>query len=877
MRLERSQKLNPLFHSALEREPSERAVFPDETCGGDDCLQKQGQPLPAPHEEAGGFSDKPGIKVKVRSAADDRTELAAGQIFGHYQIVSRLGMGGMGEVYLAEDTRLDRKVALKILPATVVSDKQRMSRFTQEAKAASALNHPNILTIHEIDQTDSTHFIATEFIDGETLRQHMTDAQIPIHEALEIGIQVASALSAAHQLRIIHRDIKPENIMIRRDGIVKILDFGLAKLTKPEREAALDTQASTEIKTKPGVMIGTPQYMSPEQSRGLDVDARTDIWSLGCVLYEMVTGQRPFTGATTMDLLSAILNREPDLLSHHLPEVPRELQHIVTKTLRKDPEERYQAVKDLLIDLKDLKHELEPTEPDSRSLGVAPNARAEKTAVSHLVMALSIVCVLAGLGGLLFYFAVGGGPKPRPSTTGPKKIAVLPFRSLSTDQDDEYLGLGLSDTLITRLSNIRQIVVRPTSAVRKYAGREVDPLAVGSEQHVDAVLEGSVERAGDRLRVTVRLINLKDKRPVWGRTFNEKLTDILTVQDQISERLALELAVNLTGEEKRDLTKRYTDDAEAYQLYLKGRYLWNKRTAGDLKKSVASFEQAVEHDPRFALAYAGLADSYNLLSDYESLPAEETYPQAKAAAAKALELDGELAEARTSLAYIEAFYEWDWARAEMQFKSAIELNPNYATAHQWYAEYLSAMGRTREALTEIKRAEELDPVSLIIGAVEAWILYFAHDYDSAIAKCLKVIEMDPNFAEAYEYLKRAYDQKGMYREAIAARQTRRRILGRDARETSALRVAASATTSRVYWKKRLEQEIEESKQEELSAFEMAEIFAQLGDKDRALDWLVKAHAQRHFMIMYLKVAPNLDPLRSDPRFADLVGRVGLPQ
>jgi tetratricopeptide (TPR) repeat protein len=370
---------------------------------------------------------------------------------------------------------------------------------------------------------------------------------------------------------------------------------------------------------------------------------------------------------------------------------------------------------------------------------------------------------------------------------------------------------------------------------------------------------------------------VRDERPVWGRTFDEKLTDILTVQDQIAQRLASALALNLTGEEKESLTKQYTDDAEAYQLYLKGRYLWNKRTAGDLKKSVVYFKEAVERDPLFALAYAGLADSYSLLTDYEDLPAEETYPQAKMAATKALEIDGELAEARTSLAYIQAFYEWDWARAEMQFKNAIALNPNYATAHQWYAEYLSAMGRTEEALAEIKRAEELDPVSLIISAVEGWILYFAHDYDRAIAKCLRVIEMDPNFAEAYEYLKRSYDQKRMYKEAIAARQTRRRLLGRDTRDTAALRIAASTTSNKIYWQKRLELEIDESKDENLSAFEMAEILSQLGEKERALEWLEKAQAQHHFMITYVKVAPNLDPLRSEPRFADLLRRVGLSQ
>ena len=506
--------------------------------------------------------------------------------------------------------------------------------------------------------------------------------------------------------------------------------------------------------------------------------------------------------------------------------------------------------------------------------GAAFNERSGNIGES-LRSVLLIAGLFATISGVLIYFSFLRGSNPEPAVPEVKKVAVLPFRSLSAASDDEYLGLGVSDTLITRLSNMRQIMVRPTNSIRKYAGQEFDPLAAGREQRVNAVLEGTVERAGDRLRVTVRLISIEDGRPVWGETFDEKFTDILTVQDQIAERLTDALAVRLTGDEKRNLTKQYTANAEAYQLYLKGRYFWNKRTAHDLKKSVVYFKEAVEKDPRFALAYAGLADSYSLLTDYEAMPAEETYPQARMAVAKALDIDGELAEARTSLAYIKAFYEWDWANAETEFKRAIVLNPNYATAHQWYAEYLSAMDRTNEALAEIKRAQELDPVSPIISAVEAWILYFAHDFDGAIAKCLKVIDMDPNFAEAYEYLKRSYDQKGMYKEAISARQTRRKILGRETRDNASLRIAASATNKKVYWQKRLELEIEESKQDQLSAFEMAEILAQLGAKDRALDWLIKAHSQRHFMMMYLKVAPNLDPLRSDPRFAELLSRVGL--
>jgi TolB-like protein/DNA-binding winged helix-turn-helix (wHTH) protein/Tfp pilus assembly protein PilF len=466
-------------------------------------------------------------------------------------------------------------------------------------------------------------------------------------------------------------------------------------------------------------------------------------------------------------------------------------------------------------------------------------------------------------------------PREKRAVATVRSLAVLPFKPIGAGEEDEYLGLGMADALITKLSNLREINIRPTSAVRKYGTRDQDPVAAARELGVEAVVEGNVQRVGERVRVTVQLVSVQDGAPLWAETFDEHFTNIFAVQDRISEQVARALTLKLNTAELELLTKRYTENSEAYRLYLKGRYFWNKRTVEGLNKGIGYFNEAIEKDPSYALAYVGLADSYSLLSDYNGLPPKKSYPPAREAAEKALELDERLAEAHAALAFIKAAYDWDWPGAEREYRRAIELNPNYETAHQWYAEYLSGMGRHEEALAEIRRAKEINPLSLIINAVEAWVLYHAREYEQSIAQSRKVVEMDPNFAEVYEYLKRCYDQKGMYREAIAARQTRRKLAGYDAEETASLREAAAATSASVYWQKRLEQELEEAKREPSTPFDMAEIFAQLGRRDEAFAWLEKAYEERSFLMMYLKVAPKLDPLRSDPRYADLLRRVGL--
>ena len=491
----------------------------------------------------------------------------------------------------------------------------------------------------------------------------------------------------------------------------------------------------------------------------------------------------------------------------------------------------------------------------------------------RLALAASLV-ILSGLTLALTYAWTSRKSQVTKTAATVTSLAVLPFKPIGAGGEDEYLGLGMADALITKLGNIQKINIRPTSAVRRYDAPNQDPVAAGRELGVEAVIEGSVQRVGGRIRVTVQLVSVKDRTPLWAEKFDEQFTDIFTVQDRISEQVARALTLTLSSAEKELLTKHFTENSDAYQLYLKGRYFWNKRTVEGLNKGISYFNEAVEKDPSYALAYVGLADSYSLLSDYDGLPPEEAYPQAKKAAEKALALDDQLAEAHAALGLIKTSYDWDWPGAEREYKRAIELNPNYETAHQWYAEYLSGMGRHQEAITEIRRAKEINPVSLIINAVEVSVLYIAREYDQAISQGQKALEMDPHFAEVYGYLRRCYDQKGMYKEAIAARQMRRKLAGFDAEETAALREAAAATSSKVYWQKRLEQELEESKRELSTAFDMAEIYAQLGEKDEAFASLERAYEERSVMMMYLKVLPNLDPLRTDPRYANLLQRVG---
>jgi eukaryotic-like serine/threonine-protein kinase len=827
--------------------------------------------------------------------------IAAGTRLGRYEIRSPLGAGGMGEVYLAWDSKLERTIALKILPAEVSSDKQRMRRFTLEARAASALNHPNIITIYEIDQIDSMRIIATEFIDGMTLRASMASRRMTLDEALDVAIQVASALVAAHAAGIVHRDIKPENIMVRRDGYVKVLDFGLAKMTEPQVSGS---EATTLFETATGVVIGTVTYMSPEQARGLAIDEQTDIFSLGIVIYEMASGRTPFEGETASDMIASILKTEPPPLVQYSPEIPGELQRIVERALCKDCAERYQTAKDLWIDLRNLKRELEfeaklgrsPAQSSTgretkatrsggqetiETVGQTGERRGEATSARSISNAEYLVGgikrhrrrVIAMTAALIFAVAICAYLYFARSSKTIDSIAVLPFVNTSADPNTEYLSDGITDSLINSLSQLPNLRVMSRNSVFRYKGREIDAQAAGRDLSVQAVLTGRVVQHGDTLSISAELIDTQDNRHIWGEQYNRKLTDIFTVQEEIASEISERLRLRLSGEEKKRLTKRYTENTEAYQLYLKGRYYWNKRTGETLRKGVEHFQQAIEKDPSYALAYAGLADSYILLGVYNVLPPKEAYPLAKAAAMRALEMDETLAEAHVSLASVMGDYDWERTRAEREYTRAIELNPNYATAHQWYAELLSQMGRHEEAIIQIKQAKELDPLSLIINSVEGWLYYLARQPDQAIEQCRKVTEMDPNFSVVHVYLGRALAFKGEYEQAIAELQTAIR-LDEDSWTLASLGHTYAIAGRREEALKLLNRLKELSTRRHVSPYHIAAIHAGLNEKEQAFEWLKKAYEQREQSLIFLKVDPLMDNLRSDSRFADLLRRVG---
>ena len=823
--------------------------------------------------------------------------IAAGTKLGRYEIRSHLASGGMGEVYMAQDTKLDRKVALKILPGTVATDRGRMIRFVQEARAASALNHPNILTIYEIEQIDSVNFIATEFIDGETLRQRMRDAPMKLAEMLGIAIQAVSALVAAHAAGIIHRDIKPENVMLRKDGIAKVLDFGLAKLTERVTPELVDADAPTRavVKTGPGMVMGTAIYMSPEQARGMVVDARTDIFSLGVLIYEMVAGRLPFEGSTTNEILASILNdKEPSPLARYARQVPPELERIVEKALRKDRERRYQTVKDMLLDLQSLKQhqeveaELERSRPPDMSGGQTVVSGASSTAegraaqttpiteslanrINHrkrsLIIALPVLIVAVASLSYLFYFA-------RPATAI-NSIAVLPLTNTTHDPNTEYLSDGISEALINSLTQLQQLRVIARSTAFHYKGKEADPQVVGRDLNVRAVLMGRVRQTGDTLNIQVDLVDATTGAQLWGKEYEGKVSDVLSVKQSIAREVTEKLRLRMSDEEQRQLVRHDTTNAEAYQFYLRGRYLWNKRTAEGIERAIEQFQEAIDRDPNYALGYVGLADCYGLLEEYAGVPASETLPKARAAADRALQIDDSLSEAHTSSALV--FNQmWRWAEAEGEYKRAISLNPNYPTAHHWFSIYFRMKGQLDDSLKEIKQAQELDPLSAVISQNVAEVYLLKNDLNSAIAECKRIIELDPNFPGAHEELGFAYLKQRRYEEATAEFQETVELSGSASKNLGDLGYCYAVTGRRTEAQAILKELEEKYARREAIGQYLAEVYAGLGDRDQAFTWLGRDFERRSgIRLPFIKWWFTFDDLRGDPRYVDLLRRMGL--
>ena len=891
---ERLQQIEELFHSALALEPNERADFLARGCDGDEALRSEVESLLKSHDLGEGFIEQSAADVAAELLAGGQARLEAGRTINHYRVISTLGAGGMGEVYLAKDQKLDRQVAIKILNEKFSRDESNLKRFVREAKAASALNHPNILVIHEIGESEGAHYIVSEFVEGQTLREILTQSQMSLEEVLDVSIQIAGALSAAHGAHLVHRDIKPENVMVRPDGYVKVLDFGLAKLVEQENKSFLGLEDSTagQNQTTKGVILGTVNYMSPEQAKGEKIDERTDVFSFGVVIYEMLAGRTPFAGASVSETFANLINAEPQPLSRLTANVPDELQRIVSKMLLKERDERYQTMNDVLTALKDLRKNLTLDEKleysDSRgdkaneTLSAATGeANKYTTETQHgfsptfkryqPLAAFSLAALLVGAIGLGYYFFYAG--KRASSAGGKKSIAVLPLKPINTASRDEIYEIGIADSLILKLSSMKGFIVRPLSATRKYADIEQDPLAAGREQQVDYVLASNYQLAGGRIRVTSQLFNVASGQIEETYKSEKDVANVFAMQDAIAVEIGNILSARFATTSSGAVAKRGTTNEEAYRLFLQGMYLVDKRNLADARKAVENFEQAVNLDPKYAQAWAGRAHAHRAVANFggRSINIHDEYQKSIEAINKALALDQNLADAHSALCENKMLYEWDFGGAERECKRAIELDPNSSLAHQIYSRYLMGRGRFDEAIAEIKIAIDLEPASLYSHRLYGNNLYNARRYEEAVLQFKRVIAMDPNFGSTYTWLSNALEVQGNHAEAFEWFMKSPALQQADEGTIQAFKTAYQTAG----WQGILRERAKRFEGGNESYFFGAIYHAQIGDKDKAFEYLEKSYQRREWSMHILKVEPRLDSLRGDPRFDELVKRVEL--
>jgi eukaryotic-like serine/threonine-protein kinase len=784
-----------------------------------------------------------------------------GKTVGQYRILQKLGSGGMGVVYKAEDKKLGRLVALKFLPEESSHDSLALERFQREARTASALNHPHICTIYDIDQYVGQPYIVMEFLEGETLRERIASKPLATDELLEMAIGIVDALEAAHAKGVIHRDIKPANIFVTSRSQCKVLDFGLAKLVSSSRaDASSEEATAVEQLTSPGTTMGTISYMSPEQARGEELDARTDLFSFGAVLYEMATGRRAFAGTTTALIHDAILNRAPlPPASVDAPVAP-ELESIIFKALEKSRNLRYQSASELRADLVRFKRQIDSGRSET-SLTATPASTRKFQFTKSVIVAAALVLVALAVAGYWLSRRTGDVDS----------IAILPFANDTASPDAEYLSDGITESIINSLSQLPNLRVSARSLVFRYKGKDVDPRTAGQELNVRAVLTGRVVQRGNNLTVQTELVDAGTGSQLWGQQYNRQLAEILTVQEDIASEISSRLQSRLTGEELRRMTKRYTEDTEAYQLYLRGRYNWNKGTIEGFEKAIDYFHQATEKDPKYGLAYAGLADSNLSLGTYWV----ESIAEAKAAAMKALQIDDSLAEAHVAVGNIKLLLDWDWASADKEYKRAIQLAPALALAHNQYGMYLAAMGRLDEAVAAVQRALELEPLSPIINSDLAWYLLYGGKYERAVEQFRKTLEIDTSYVSAHWGLGITYRQLGMFKEAINELNKALDLSGASPVISGHVGYTYAASGDAAAARKVLDELNQLSKRRYVSSVGVALIHTGLGDKDRAFEALQRAYDEHDFSLVFLKVAPWFQSLRRDNRFRDLLSRMSL--